>query len=139
LQREKAPLAVKPFVRGVNQAEGVAGEAMHVPKAIGCAFSSIFPIVASELEIKLAPHMAAQTAEDCRLLPLEQETFRRVGYPSAPARRLHRLTGIRKLATGKGPGRRLVRQTSLSKAAPSRPKSLPFSFAACRPLLWAAL
>jgi hypothetical protein len=24
--------------------------------------------------------MAAQTAEDCRLLPLEQETFRRVGY-----------------------------------------------------------
>jgi DNA-binding transcriptional LysR family regulator len=53
---------------------------MHVPKAIGCAFSSIFPIVASELGIRLAPHMAAQTAEDCRLLPLEQETFRRVGY-----------------------------------------------------------
>jgi len=53
---------------------------MHVPKAIGCAFSSIFPIVASELGITLAPHMVAQTAEDCRLLPLEREIIRRVGY-----------------------------------------------------------
>jgi LysR family hydrogen peroxide-inducible transcriptional activator len=43
-------------------------------------FSSIFPIVASGLGITLAPQMAAQTAEDCRLLPLERETFRRVGY-----------------------------------------------------------
>lgn len=43
-------------------------------------FSSIFPIVASGLAITLAPLMAAHTAGDCRLLPLERETFRRVGY-----------------------------------------------------------
>jgi LysR family hydrogen peroxide-inducible transcriptional activator len=43
-------------------------------------FSSIFPIVASGLGITLAPQMAAQTASECRLLPLERETFRRVGY-----------------------------------------------------------
>jgi LysR family hydrogen peroxide-inducible transcriptional activator len=43
-------------------------------------FSSIFPIVASGLGITLAPQMAAQTARACRLLPLERETFRRVGY-----------------------------------------------------------
>ena len=43
-------------------------------------FSSIFPIVASGLAITLAPQMAALTARECRLLPLEKETFRRVGY-----------------------------------------------------------
>ena len=43
-------------------------------------FSSIFPMVAGGLGITLAPEMAARTANDCRLLPLEQETFRRVGY-----------------------------------------------------------
>jgi len=43
-------------------------------------FSSIFPIVASGLGITLAPQMAARTAEECRLLPLEPDTFRRVGY-----------------------------------------------------------
>ncbi|MGD0437838.1 MAG: LysR family transcriptional regulator [Bryobacteraceae bacterium] len=43
-------------------------------------FSSIFPIVASGLGITLAPQMAAQTARECRLLALERETFRRVGY-----------------------------------------------------------
>ncbi len=43
-------------------------------------FSSIFPIVASGLAITLAPLMAAHTAGECRLLPLERETFRRVGY-----------------------------------------------------------
>jgi LysR family hydrogen peroxide-inducible transcriptional activator len=43
-------------------------------------FSSIFPIVASGLGITLAPQMAAQSAGECRLLPLEREAFRRVGY-----------------------------------------------------------
>jgi LysR family hydrogen peroxide-inducible transcriptional activator len=43
-------------------------------------FSSIFPLVASGLAITLAPEMAAHTARGCRLLPLERETFRRVGY-----------------------------------------------------------
>jgi len=43
-------------------------------------FSSIFPIVASGLGITLAPQMAAQTARECRLLALERETFRRIGY-----------------------------------------------------------
>ena len=43
-------------------------------------FSSIFPIVASGMGITLAPRMAAQTAGQCRLLPLEREAFRRVGY-----------------------------------------------------------
>jgi LysR family transcriptional regulator, hydrogen peroxide-inducible genes activator len=43
-------------------------------------FSSIFPMVASGLGITLAPQMAAHTARECRLLPLEKETFRRVGY-----------------------------------------------------------
>lgn len=43
-------------------------------------FSSIFPIVASGLGITLAPEMAAHTASECRLVPLEREAFRRVGY-----------------------------------------------------------
>src|ERR1039458_656497 len=43
-------------------------------------FSSIFPLVASGLGITLAPRMAAQTAGECRVLPLEREVFRRVGY-----------------------------------------------------------
>jgi LysR family hydrogen peroxide-inducible transcriptional activator len=43
-------------------------------------FSSIFPMVAAGLGIALAPKMAASTAGECRLLPLERETFRRVGY-----------------------------------------------------------
>ncbi|MDR3700771.1 MAG: LysR family transcriptional regulator [Candidatus Sulfopaludibacter sp.] len=43
-------------------------------------FSSIFPLVASGLGITLAPQMAAHTAQECRLLPLERDTFRRVGY-----------------------------------------------------------
>jgi LysR family hydrogen peroxide-inducible transcriptional activator len=43
-------------------------------------FSSIFPIVATGLGITLAPWLAAQTAGECRLLPLEREAFRRVGY-----------------------------------------------------------
>jgi LysR family transcriptional regulator, hydrogen peroxide-inducible genes activator len=43
-------------------------------------FSSIFPMVASGLGITLAPQMAAHTAGECRLLALERETFRRVGY-----------------------------------------------------------
>jgi LysR family hydrogen peroxide-inducible transcriptional activator len=43
-------------------------------------FSSIFPMVATGLGITLAPKMAASTAGECRLLPLERETFRRVGY-----------------------------------------------------------
>jgi LysR family hydrogen peroxide-inducible transcriptional activator len=43
-------------------------------------FSSIFPMVASGLGITLAPQMAAHTAGQCRLLPLEREAFRRVGY-----------------------------------------------------------
>jgi DNA-binding transcriptional LysR family regulator len=43
-------------------------------------FSSIFPMVAAGLGITLAPKMAASTAGECRLLPLERETFRRVGY-----------------------------------------------------------
>ena len=43
-------------------------------------FSSIFPMVAAGLGITLAPEMAARTAGDCLLLPLERETFRRVGY-----------------------------------------------------------
>jgi len=43
-------------------------------------FSSIFPMVASGLGITLAPQMAANTAGECRVLPLERETFRRVGY-----------------------------------------------------------
>lgn len=43
-------------------------------------FSSIFPMVAAGLGITLAPKMAAATAGDCRLLPLEREAFRRVGY-----------------------------------------------------------
>ena len=43
-------------------------------------FSSIFPLVAAGLGITLAPEMAARAAGGCRLLPLERETFRRVGY-----------------------------------------------------------
>jgi LysR family transcriptional regulator, hydrogen peroxide-inducible genes activator len=43
-------------------------------------FSSIFPLVAAGLGITLAPEMAARTAGECRLLPLERETYRRVGY-----------------------------------------------------------
>ncbi len=43
-------------------------------------FSSIFPMVSAGLGITLVPEMAAHTAGDCRLLPLEQEAFRRVGY-----------------------------------------------------------
>jgi LysR family hydrogen peroxide-inducible transcriptional activator len=43
-------------------------------------FSSIFPMVAAGLGITLTPRMAASAAGDCRLLPLERETFRRVGY-----------------------------------------------------------
>jgi LysR family hydrogen peroxide-inducible transcriptional activator len=42
--------------------------------------SSIFPMVASGLGITLAPQLAAHTARECRLLPLERESFRRVGY-----------------------------------------------------------
>jgi LysR family hydrogen peroxide-inducible transcriptional activator len=43
-------------------------------------FSSIFPLVASGLGITLAPRMASQSAAECRVLPLEREVFRRVGY-----------------------------------------------------------
>lgn len=43
-------------------------------------FSSIFPLVAAGLGITLIPEMAARAAGECRLLPLEREAFRRVGY-----------------------------------------------------------
>src|ERR1039457_3288415 len=42
-------------------------------------FSSIFPMVATGLGITLAPKMAASTAGECRLLPLERGTVRRGG------------------------------------------------------------
>jgi DNA-binding transcriptional LysR family regulator len=37
-------------------------------------------MVAAGLGITLAPKMAAGAAGECRLLPLEREVFRRVGY-----------------------------------------------------------
>jgi LysR family hydrogen peroxide-inducible transcriptional activator len=43
-------------------------------------FSSIFPMVSAGLGITLVPEMASRTANACRILPLERETFRRVGY-----------------------------------------------------------
>jgi LysR family hydrogen peroxide-inducible transcriptional activator len=43
-------------------------------------FSSIFPMVAAGMGITLVPKMAMHAAADCRFLPLEHETFRRVGY-----------------------------------------------------------
>jgi LysR family hydrogen peroxide-inducible transcriptional activator len=43
-------------------------------------FASIFPMVAAGMGITLVPRMAAQAAGECTLLPLERETFRRVGY-----------------------------------------------------------
>lgn len=43
-------------------------------------FSSIFPMVAAGMGITLVPAMAAPAAGECRLLPLEREAFRRVGY-----------------------------------------------------------
>jgi LysR family hydrogen peroxide-inducible transcriptional activator len=43
-------------------------------------FSSIFPMVASGMGITLVPEMATCAAGECRLLRLEREAFRRVGY-----------------------------------------------------------
>jgi LysR family hydrogen peroxide-inducible transcriptional activator len=43
-------------------------------------FSSIFPMVAAGMGITLVPEMAVMGAGECRLLPLEREAFRRVGY-----------------------------------------------------------
>jgi LysR family hydrogen peroxide-inducible transcriptional activator len=43
-------------------------------------FSSIFPMVAAGMGITLVPQMAVQAASGCTVLPLERETFRRVGY-----------------------------------------------------------
>jgi LysR family hydrogen peroxide-inducible transcriptional activator len=43
-------------------------------------FSSIFPMVAAGMGIALVPAMSAPATGECKLLPLERDAFRRVGY-----------------------------------------------------------
>jgi LysR family hydrogen peroxide-inducible transcriptional activator len=43
-------------------------------------FSSIFPLVAAGFGVSLVPRMAASAATGCKLLKLEREAYRRVGY-----------------------------------------------------------
>jgi LysR family hydrogen peroxide-inducible transcriptional activator len=42
--------------------------------------ASIFPLVAAGFGISLIPTMAAADARNCKLVPLERSTFRRIGY-----------------------------------------------------------
>jgi LysR family hydrogen peroxide-inducible transcriptional activator len=43
-------------------------------------FSSIFPLVAAGFGVSLVPRMATSAATGCKLLKLEREAYRRVGY-----------------------------------------------------------
>jgi len=43
-------------------------------------FASIFALVAAGAGVSLVPAMAAAGAEGCRLLPLDPESSRRIGY-----------------------------------------------------------
>lgn len=68
-----------------DQALAVCRKARLTPNAVfeTDQFASVFAMVAAGAGVSLVPEMAASAAQGCALLPLRQESHRRIGYAHA--------------------------------------------------------